>query len=147
MGYALFANRKVQVTGQINSVSLLQTQSSNEQYLLATNTLSLNQQLTSITAAQSGELAQLYKLLSSTTDSGQRESINAQIQAKQKDFEVQNANINNQIYLVEIKEQAIEMEVKRLDTQISALQKQLEAVEQAESGGIDRATPKFKGVA
>ena len=46
MGYALFANRKVQVTGQINSVSLLQTQSSNEQYLLATNTLSLNQQLT-----------------------------------------------------------------------------------------------------
>ena len=39
------------------------------------------------------------------------------------------------------------MEVKRLDTQISALQKQLEAVEQAESGGIDRATPKFKGVA
>lgn len=146
MGYALFAKRKVQVTGQVNSVGLLQTQRSNEQYLLATNTLSLNQQLTSITAAQSGELAKLYAQLSSTTDSGARESINNQIQAKQKEFEVQNANINNQIYLVEIKEQAIELEVKRLDTQISALQKQLEAIEQSESSAIDRATPKFKGV-
>ena len=44
------------------------------------------------------------------------------------------------------KENAIEMEVKRLDTQVSSLQKQLEAVEEAESSAIDRATPKFNGV-
>ena len=43
MGYALFAQRKVQLTGQLNAVSLQQTQRSNEQYLLATNTLSLQQ--------------------------------------------------------------------------------------------------------
>ena len=34
--------------------------------------------------------------------------------------------------MVSVKENAIEMEVKRLDTQMSALQKQLEAVEEAD---------------
>ena len=38
------------------------------------------------------------------------------------------------------------MEVKRLDTMVTALQQQLEAVEQAEGQAIQRATPKFKGV-
>ena len=38
------------------------------------------------------------------------------------------------------------MEVKRLDTQVTTLQKQLEAVEEAEGAAIDRANPKFKGV-
>ena len=38
------------------------------------------------------------------------------------------------------------MEVKRLDTKITAVQKQLEAVEEAEGAGIDRATPKFSGI-
>ena len=54
--------------------------------------------------------------------------------------------MNREIYQTGIKETAIEMEVKRLDTQITTLQKQLEAVEEAESAAIDRATPKFKGV-
>ena len=38
------------------------------------------------------------------------------------------------------------MEVKHLDTQVTAVEKQLQAVEEAEGAGIDRATPKFKGV-
>lgn len=146
MVYALFAQRKLQLTGQVNNVGLQQTQKSNEQYLLSASTLGLNQKLTNMTAAQSGELAKLYAELSSTTDSGVRESINNLINQKQKEFEVENAAINNEVYLVEIKEQAIEMEIKRLDTQISAINKQLESVEQAESSAIDKATPKFKGV-
>ncbi|MCD7879193.1 MAG: hypothetical protein LUG16_04585, partial [Candidatus Gastranaerophilales bacterium] len=78
MGYALFAQRKVVLTGQINSVSLQQTQRSNEQYNLATRTLSLNQQLSSLQVSQSTELADLYTSLSSANDSDTRASINAQ---------------------------------------------------------------------
>ncbi|MCD7878571.1 MAG: hypothetical protein LUG16_01400, partial [Candidatus Gastranaerophilales bacterium] len=78
MGYALFAQRKVVLTGQINSVSLQQTQRSNEQYNLATRTLSLNQQLSSLQVSQSTELADLYASLSSANDSDTRASINAQ---------------------------------------------------------------------
>ena len=113
---------------------------------LATNTLSLQQQLTSIQSAQSLELADLYQNLSTTTDSNEREKVNAQIKEKQSKFDAEIDTINRDIYKVSVKENAIETEVKRLDTKVTALQKQLEAVEEAEGSAIDRATPKFKGV-
>lgn len=182
MGYALFAQRKVELTGQLNSVSLQQTQRSNEQYLLATQSLSLQQQMSSIQAGQSLELTDLYELLSHSTEDGideeyiksikkedkdgnikynsmtkdarelidskntDREAINAKIKEVEARFEAELDEINREIYLVSVKENAVEMEVKRLDTMVSSLQKQLEAVEEAESSAIDRATPKFNGV-
>ena len=146
MGYALFAQRKLVLDGQLNSAQLQQTQRSNEQYALATQTLSLQQQLTSMNASQSGELAALYEQLAEADGTAQRDSINAQIQQKQQEFEQEIDSINREIYEVSVKENAIEMEVKRLDTMVTTLQKQLEAVEEAEGSAIDRATPKFNGV-
>ncbi len=146
MGYALFAQRKIVLDGQLNNAQLQQTQRSNEQYALATQTLSLQQQLTSMNSAQSGELADLYAKLSEAPDEDSRSSINAQIKSKEEAFQQEIDDINRQIYQVSVKENAIEMEVKRLDTQVTTLQKQLEAVEQAEGQAIDRATPKFNGV-
>ena len=146
MGYALFAQRKVCLTGQLNSVSLQQTQRSNEQYQLATNTLSLQQQMSSMQAAQSLELADLYEDLSQAEGTDERQTINDEINQRQEEFNAELDTINRQIYLVSVKENTLEMEVKRLDTQVSSLQKQLEAVEEAESSAIDRATPKFNGV-
>lgn len=145
MGYALFAQRKLVLDGQLNNAQLQQTQRSNEQYALATQTLSLQQQLTSMNASQSNELAALYADLASA-DSGMRDTINAVINQKQAEFEAEVDQINREIYQVSVKENAIEMEVKRLDTMVTALQKQLEAVEEAEGSAIDRATPKFNGV-
>ena len=146
MGYALFAQRKLVLTGSLNSVSLQQTQRSNEQYMLATNTLSLQAQLSSMQAAQATELADQYEELAETTDSAKRESINAMISSMQERFKAELDDINRQIYQVGVKEQAIELEVKRLDTQYSSIEKQLEAVEEAEGEAIDRATPKFSGI-
>lgn len=146
MGYALFAQRKLVLTGSLNSVSLQQTQRSNEQYMLATNTLSLQAQLSSMQAAQATELADEYEELAETTDSTKRESINAMISSMQERFKAELDDINRQIYQVGVKEQAIELEVKRLDTQYSSIEKQLEAVEEAEGEAIDRATPKFSGI-
>lgn len=159
MGYALFAQRKVELTGHVNSVSLQQTQRSNEQYLLATNTLSLQQQMSSMQSSQSLELADLYKQLANVSPtsangttksdeqiSQEREAINANIKSRQASFDAQLDKLNREIYTVSVKENAVEMEVKRLDTQLSSLQKQLEAIEEAESSGIDKATPKFNGV-
>ena len=187
MGYALFAQRKVQLTGQLNTISLMQTQRSNEQYMLATNTLSLNQQLSSLQVAQSTELADLYALLANSGEDQidqeyldtvkdkdpktgkspydymssvgkelidqqlggtnvSREDIEAKIKEKELEYQKEQDAINRKIYLVSVKENAIEMEVKRLDTQISAIQQQLKAVEEAEGSAIERATPKFNGV-
>ena len=146
MTYALMAQRKVVLTGQLNSLNLQQTQRSNEQYNLATNSLSLQQQMGSLQAAQSNQLAALYEQLTSAPDSNARDRINALISQAEQLFQRELDAINRKIYLVSVKENVLEMCVKRLDTEISAVQKQLEAVEDAESKGIDRATPKFSGV-
>ena len=103
MGYALFAQRKLVLDGQLNNCQLQQTQRSNEQYALATQTLSLQQQLTSMNSSQSGELADLYAQLANTTDSATRDSINAQIKQKELDYEKEIDAINRQIYNVSVK--------------------------------------------
>jgi len=201
MGYALFAQRKLFLTAQLNCLNMQQTQRANEQLQLATNTLSLQKQLTSLQTAQATQLAQQYERLAesgssykATRDEGgelksftydywsydeadgkildngtpitaesavddkgkseeyenrmskEREQIQAKIQQIEQKFKVEEDVINRQIYQVSIKENAIEMEVKRLDTKITAVQKQLEAVQEAEGAGIDRATPKFNGI-
>lgn len=146
MGYALFAQRKLVLDAQLNTAQLQQTQRSNEQYMLATNSLGLQQKLTSQQASQSGELAEMYGQLAEAKNEDQRNKINAEIKQKELEHQKENDDINRQIYLIGVKENAIELEVKRLDTMVSALQKQLEAVEEAEGAAIDRATPKFNGV-
>ena len=146
MGYALFANRKLVLDSQLNSLQLQQQQRSNEQYQLATDNLSLQQQMSALSTAEANELKTLYEDLASANDENARAQIQAQIQAKQADFKSEEEAINNQIYLISQKENAIEMEVKHLDTEVTAVQKQLEAVEQAEGAGIDRATPKYNGI-
>ena len=179
MGYALFAQRKIVLTAQLNSAQLQQTQRSDEQYKLATDTLSLQQQMTSLTASQSNVLSGLYEKLArvgqhqvTKKDSNgndvlvwenkdidfdndaevraleqERDQINAQIKAEEQKHQKELDYINRQIYLVGVKEASIEMEVKKLDTQVTALQQQLEAVQEAEGNAIKNATPKFKGVA
>lgn len=188
MGYALFAQKKLQITGHLNCIQLQHTQRSDEQFALATHTLGLQQQMTSMQAAQAGDLADLYKILSLTTEDGitrelfnqsfedpdgymmgqkaeeeyyrlssqaqllidsnsDRDAINAAIKAKEQEFQQELDDLNREIYVTSVKENCIEMEVKRLDTQVTALQKQLDAIIEAEGAGIERSTPKFKGVA
>lgn len=146
MGYALFAQRKRVLDMQLNTVQLMQTQRSNEQYALATQTLGLNQQLSSLQSSQAGELADLYEKLADANSEDARASINAEISAMQQEHKQEQDDINRQIYEVSVKENAIEMEVKRLDTMVTTLQQQLKAVEEAEGSAIERATPKFAGV-
>ena len=146
MGYALFAQRKLVLDSQLNSAQLQQTQRTNEQFSMANDNLGLQRQLSSLQVAQATELASLYEELADETDSQRREQIQSDIRTMEANHKLQQENINNQIYEVGIKENAIEMEVKSLDTEVTALQKQLEGVEQAEGQAINRATPKFGGV-
>lgn len=146
MGYALFAQRKLLLDSQLNYCELLQTMKSNEQMRLATEGLGLNQQQSSLKTGQALEIAELYDKLAKATETTERDSINAQITAMQKRQESEINDLQNEIYVVSVEEEAIEVEVKSLDTKVTAIQKQLEAVEQAESGAIDRATPKFAGL-
>lgn len=170
MGYALFAQRKLVLDNQLNATQLQQTQRSNEQYQLATDSMSLQQKLSSLQTNQALRLQPLYDQLANAGSSAkpsddlekgsdeykaamdtyykqaelEMSEINAQISKMQAAFKAEEESINQEIYLVGIKENAIEMEVKRLETQVSTLEKQLEKVEDAEGAAIDRATPQFK---
>lgn len=145
MSYALFAQRKQVLDSELNCAQLQQTQRSNEQFALATRSSNLQQMLSSTTTGQATQLKTYYEQLTQTTDEAGREQIQLQIDALQNQFDVELADINNEIYLTSQKENAIEMEVKRLDTVVSTLQQQLQACEQAEGQGIQNATPKFAG--
>ena len=146
MGYALFAQRKQVLSAELTCSQLQQTQRSNEQFALATEQAGLKQQLSSLAAAQAAELAKFYGELTTVTESGERENVNAKIKQKEQEFKKETDDINRSSYEVAIKEQAIEMEVKRLDTVVTTLRDQLEAVQQAEGQGIQNATPKFGGI-
>ena len=138
MGYALFAQKKLVLSGLINSVQLQQAQRSDEQIRLSTNTLTLQSRVSNTQAGQAAELGELYNQLASANDSNERQNINNQIEARQRFFEQEIQTINNQIYQTSVKENAIEMEVKRLDTKLTALQKQLEKLQEAEGNGVCR---------
>ena len=145
MGYALFAQRKLVLNNQISATELQQTQRSNEQYFLATQSSGLQQQLSSLLSSQALELQPLYERLANAADSNERARIQAEIQEMQNMHKLEEEKINRQIYQIGINESALEMEVKRLDTKLTALMKQLEAVEEAEGKAIERATPNFSG--
>lgn len=146
MGYALFAQRKQVLDAELMCSQLQQTQRSNEQFALATEQSGLKQQLSSLAAGQAAQLAEFYGQLSTVTDSTQRNQINDKIKQKEAEFKNETDDINRKCYEVSIREQAIEMEVKRLDTVVTTLRDQLEAVQQAEGQGIQNATPKFGGI-
>ena len=62
-----------------------------------------------------GHFDNLYEELSEADDEETRADINAEIEEKELEFEAELDEINRKIYLVSVKENAIEMEVKHLD--------------------------------
>ena len=145
MGYALFSQRKLVLTAQLDNYQLQLSQRDNEQYAIACDQAALKQQLSTLGAAQAGELADLYEILADS-NSEERESINYLIKAKQEQFKQETDDINREIYVVSQKEARINLEKKELETRVTKITKELETIEKAEQDGIDRSTPKFTGL-
>ncbi|MGM9994684.1 MAG: hypothetical protein ACI37R_08165 [Candidatus Avigastranaerophilus sp.] len=152
MGYAVFAQRKVVLTSRLNTLQLMEMQMDDKQYRLATDTTQLQQQLSAIHQAQSNELSGLYDLLSATTsdqdstEGSDREQISAEIESVKNKYQGYEDEINEQIYDLSAKENSIELEKKRLETQITKVEKELENIEKSEASAIERANPKYDGV-
>lgn len=148
MGYAVFAQRKVVLTSRLNTYQLMEMQRDDEQFKLATDQTYLQRELSSISQGQSGELSELYNDLSKlgSSDDAARASKQAEIESVKQKYSGMEDEINQQIYELSAKENAIEMEKKRLETQIAKIEKELETIEKSESSAIDRANPKYDGV-
>ena len=151
MGYAVFAQRKVVLTSRLNTLQLMEMQMDDKQYRLATDTIQLQQQLSAIHQGQSDELSGLYERLSQNpTDQDpegtNRDAINAEIESVKNTYQGYEDEINEQIYDLSAKENSIELEKKRLETQITKVEKELENIEKFEASAIERANPKYDGV-
>ncbi len=146
MGYGLFAQQKLNLNSRLNSHQLMQTQRSNEQFKLANEHTGLDQELSSLSTSQATELSFLYEKLSEASDDKKRQKIQSMIESLKLQHTAQQDRINREIYTVGMRENAIEMEVKHLDTAVTAIQTQLQAVEDAEAKSVERATPKFGGM-
>mgnify|MGYP002626991670 CR=1 FL=1 len=146
MQYTMFSQKKLELTGLINSVQLQQVQRSDEQLALSARTITLQSTITNLQASHSASLGALYEQLATVTDSTDRQAITDAIEYEQSKNEGRIAQINQQIYQVSVQENAIEMEIKRLDTKLTAMKKQLEKIEEAEKEGIEKSVPQFNGL-
>ncbi len=174
MGYALFANRKIYLTNQLNMLQLqldsIMQQKSNllqfsaniaDGYITAEEMASdasnmpyyenyfmgLDQYGNSDQVNEaSGRVAdQARSELGGNSDAVTEQSYLMNIQSL-FDQEVREKYAEAQMKQVAVQENKLDMQQKKLETQISAVQTQLKAVEEAEGQAIQNATPKFNGV-
>ena len=123
-----------------------QMQRADEQMQITTRALALKAQISSIQNAFEAELSPLYEQLAETSNPNIRKNINIRIGLIESDFAKEIDQINMILTNAIQKENTIEMQVKRLDTLVTTLQKQLEKIEEAEGIGIESTIPKFRGL-
>ncbi len=171
MGYALFANRKIYYT---NLIYTLQTQLDNimqQKSKLINFSANIADGMVTVDEIASDPTnyrnyseflqgAEAYtQLADSEGGSGTTIGEIGSMAASQNNSEEYLASVAellntsvNQEYAVQYNkkleafENQLDMQQKRIETKLSAAEKQLEAVEEAEGQAIDRATPKFNGV-
>ena len=146
MGYVLFAHQQQVTGGLINSKNLALAQISDQRMVLASHTSTLQSQITSLTSRKADQTGDLYQQMTSADDSSARETVQAEIEKLETDFEAEIAKINLKIYNTSIKDQALEMQQKKEETILTALQKTLDNIEAALKNAIDKGAAKVQGL-
>lgn len=172
MGYALFANRKIFYTAVVNSLQLQLDQISQKRMDLANYSMSIAdgvvssdevlndlgnsdqymQYFAGLEQFQNANPATITDANGNQMDIGTyyyganatpEQKVYAEQQYQQGLAEQYSKNISQQISKLD---NELEMQQKRVETKLTAAEKQLEAVEQAEAQAIDRATPHYAGL-
>lgn len=143
--YAIFSIRKLTATSRLNAAQVQLMMLDDQQYAIATQKLDLQSELSAKRQASAEKQASMYEHLADASD-GEKDSINAEIAAAQKDAAAEEEVINQKTYALAKSENAIEVQKKALETQITKWSKELEQIEKAEADGIERANPKYSGL-
>ena len=130
MGYAMFCSRKIMLVSQINDLQYRLTELTMKQQDLAQMSSAYTAQAQSYYNFTTGQMDQA-ALDKAIADSSPNSGVNS--------FQDPEANLKK----ISNAEKQIEMESKRLQTQLQAKQTELEAVEKGEEQGIKNATPKY----
>lgn len=130
MGYAMFCSRKIMLVNQINDLQYRLTELTMKQQDLSQLSSAYTAQAQSYYNFTTGQIDQA-ALDKAIADSSPNSGVNS--------FQDPEANLKK----ISNAEKQIEMESKRLQTQLQAKQTELEAVEKGEEQGIKNATPKY----
>ena len=130
MGYAMFCSRKIMLVNQINDLQYRLTELTMKQQDLSQLSSAYTTQAQSYYNFTTGQMDQA-ALDKAIADSSPNSGVNS--------FQDPEANLKK----ISNAEKQIEMESKRLQTQLQAKQQELEAVEKGEEQGIKNATPKY----
>lgn len=149
MGYAIFAARKLMLTSRISNLNFRIMCLSQKQQSLADQSSMMQQMIgSSMGGSMFGNMFGMGNMFGIGNMLGMGNMFN-QLQ-NNEDFKnywglAQQMQAYGQanLYAVNQQEKQIEMEMKRLETQLSAATKELEKVEQAEEKQIDRSAPKY----
>lgn len=158
MGYAIFAARKLMLTSRISNLNFRIMCLSQKQQSLADQSSMMQQMIGSSMGGSMfgnmfgnmfgmggnmfgmgnmygnmGYIGNMFNMLKNNQDFQKYLAISQEMQAYGR------ANL----YAVNQQEKQIEMQMKRLETQLSAATKELEKVEQAEDKQIERSAPKY----
>lgn len=171
MGYALFANRKLYYTNLINTLQQKLDNIAQQKTNLASFSATISDGLITVyeLASDPSNLGNCQQYLGSydefinkaDSEGGCATSINeimskavetnqdpAYLQALAEQINQQTAQKYAQQYSKQLEqtENQLDLQQKKIETQLSVAQQQLQAVEQAESYGIQQATPKYSGI-
>ena len=129
MGYAMFSSREIMLVSQINDL----------QYRLTELTMK-QQDLSQMSSAYTTQAQTYYNF---TTGQMDQDALDEAINNASPGTNVNSLQDPNGTLQQKKKKKQIEMESKRLQTQLQAKQTELEAISQGKEQGIKNATPKY----
>ena len=141
--YAIFSIRKLTATSRLNAAQVQLMKLDDQQYAIATQKLNLQSELSGERISNAQKLSEMYSSLAEASD---KDAAKAEISAEEQKQKEAEEKINQQTYSLAAQENAIELQKKALETQITKWSKELEVIEKAEADGIERANPKYSGL-
>lgn len=146
MGYALFFARKLSLTARVNQMNAQLMVISNQQNDLTNQIAAKQNAMNTRTATANLTAAKNYK--SAIGDGSDSSKVTA-AQSAYDEAMAQNSLLNTtddiDIQGLQSQVDALDLRRETLETQLTAAQQELEAVEKAEESAIKAATPKYVG--
>ena len=141
MGYALFTARKLSITTRLNSCNA-QLMSNTEQNYSLTASIFAKQNASALKANQASQAA--YQVYANAIQNGGNETAaKAALDAKLAKISSETAMDDVEIQQLNQQVTLLDMEKKKLETQLNAFQNELDNVTKAEESAIKNAAPKF----
>lgn len=154
MGYALFTCRKLMLQKRLNQVNYRQLAYQQKRNELVNQAANIEMKLAARDMKyQQDMLAKQTEIFGDLTAGGGNSQISddqmrlyettmAQMETKYKsDTSIENMTLKS----LSAQENVIDLEIKKLDTQVKEITTEMEGVEKAEENGIKNSTPKYGG--